>query len=414
MTPKTPFSELLVLSDRPAFLAEIRQALGGAEGISVTPVDGTPRPGSLAACLAALDARRHGILLVDAHGDASAALLLAQAVFDHRPGSRVFLAGAAGDPDLILRALRAGAAEYLPLPVERRSLMEAILRLWRRLSPETPGAAPGRGKILTFLGSKGGCGTTTLSANLAVTLAARGSSTLLVDLDFTGGDAAMFLNLTPAFTVADVVQNAHRLDRDLLGGMVVKHVSGVEMLAAGEDPLRSRTLEPARIGQVLAFCRDHYEHVVVNTRETDDPITQAAVSQADLIHLVTCLDFLALRRAQWSLRRLARFGISRDVIRLVVNRYEKNPYISLEEAEKILDIKAAWTVPLDLKTAQEALNDGIPFVTRSRNGILKSFESYAENLLPAGRTASPPAAPRRSRWFGSRASARPSEGGATA
>jgi pilus assembly protein CpaE len=414
MSSKPPESTLLLLSDRPAFLAEIRQALGGTEGISVMPVDGTPRPGSLAACLAALDARRKGILLVDAHGDAAAALLLTQALFDHRPGSRVFLAGAAGDPDLILRAQRAGAAEYLPLPLEPRALMEAIQRFWRRHSPETPGSAPRRGKILTFLGSKGGCGTTTLSANLAVTLAARGSSTLLLDLDFTGGDAALILSLAPSFTVADVVHNAHRLDRDLLGGMVLKHVSGLEILASGEDPGRARTLEPARIGQILAFCRDHYEHVVVNARETDDPVTQAALSQADLIHLVTCLDFLALRRAQWALRRLARFGISRDVIRLVVNRYEKNPYISLEEAEKILEIKAAWTVPLDLKTAQDALNDGIPFVTRSRNGLLKSFESYADHLLPAGLKESAPTAPRRSRWFGLRASTRTSEGGATA
>jgi hypothetical protein len=53
-------------------------------------------------------------------------------------------------------------------------------------------------------------------------------------------------------------------------------------------------------------------------------------------------------------------------------------------------------------------------VTRSRNGLLKSFESYADDLLPTAAKESAPPAPRRSRWFGSRAAARTSEGGATA
>jgi pilus assembly protein CpaE len=212
-----------------------------------------------------------------------------------------------------------------------------------------------------------------------------------------------------------VVQNAHRLDRDLLSGMVVKHVSGVEVLASGENPEHSGDMDPAKIAQILSFLREQFECVVVNTRGLDDPVAQAAVHQADLVHLVSCLDFLALRRAQWALQRLVHAGLSREMIRLVVNRYDRNPYITLEEAETALDMKIAWTVPLDVKTAQEALNDGVPLVTRSRNGLLSSFENYAADLFPqAGDHAG---AGQRKGLFGlfsPRPVSRSSEGGAAA
>jgi len=414
-TAKIPFTEIVVVSDRPSFLAEARQALSGAEGVGIGSVEASPRPSGLAACIAALDSRKGAILLIDAQGDPSAALLLAQAIFDRQPSPRLFLAGSAADPDLILRALRAGAGEFLPIPLDRRTLLEAIQRLWRRTSPDASESTRRRGRVFPFLGAKGGCGTTTLAANLAVTLATRGHSTLLVDLDLAAGDAAMMLNLSAAFTLADVVQNAHRLDRDLLSGMVVKHASGLEVLAASENPERSLDLEPARIGTILGFLREHFECVVVNTRGVEDPVAQAAVNQADLIHLVSCLDFLALRRAQWALRRLIQFGLSREMIRLVINRYERNPYIALEEAERILDLKVAWTVPLDNKTAQEALNEGNPIVSRSRNGLLASFESYAATLVPEGEEGREPA-PRRKLFglFPSRAVARTGGGGAQA
>jgi len=381
---KAPFTELMVVSDRPAFLAEARQVMAGTEGVGISSLEAGPRPGGLAACLACLESRKGAVLLLDAQADPSAALLLAQAIFDRRPASRIFLAGSGADPDLILRALRAGAGEFLPIPLDRRTLQEAIQRLWRRTAPETSESARRRGRVLLFLGAKGGCGTTTLASNLAVTLAGRGVSTLLVDLDLSAGDAALMLNLSPSFTLADVVQNAHRMDRDLLSGMVVKHASGLEVLAAGENPERSGDLDPARIGPLLAFLREHFQYVVVNARGAEDPVAQAAVNQADLIHLVSSLDFLALRRAQWALRRLTQLGLSREMIRLVINRYEKNPYITLEEAEKVLDLKVAWTVPLDVRTAQEALNEGSPLVSRNRNGILGSFQGYASTLAPGG------------------------------
>jgi pilus assembly protein CpaE len=173
------------------------------------------------------------------------------------------------------------------------------------------------------------------------------------------------------------------MDRELLNGMVLKHVSGLEVLAASENPEKAAGADPARVAQLLKFVREQYDCVVINTGDLADPMTQASLSHSDLIHVVTTLDLLALRRAQWCLRRFEQAGIARDTIRLVINRYDKNPYVSPEEAEKVLEMKVSWTVPLDTRSIPEALNDGIPFVSRNRNGLSTCFEDYAHSLSPA-------------------------------
>jgi pilus assembly protein CpaE len=401
--------ELTVVSDRPAFASEVRRAAGGADGVRVGVLERGAGPASAADCLALIEARPAAVLLIDAGDDPGKAILLAQGIFERQPTPRIMVAGPGSDPSLILGAQRAGASEYLPVPFDRESLLDALQRVWKRVAPEAGGGSRGRGRIATFLGSKGGCGTTTVAANLAVTLATQGHPTLLVDLDLSAGDLAILMDLTPAFGVPDVVQNVHRLDRELLNGMVLKHRSGLEVLCSGEDPERAGEVDPSRVAPVLAFLRGQFECVVVNARDAFDPLAMAAAQHSDTVHLVAWLDLLALRRAQWSLRRMSQAGIADDVLRLVINRYEKNPYISLAEAEKVLAMKVAWTIPSDPRAVRHALNEGIPAVSASRNGLSASFREYASRFAGQRRPAAP--APRR--FLGLFPSARPvpAEGG---
>jgi pilus assembly protein CpaE len=381
---KAVMTELMVLTDRPSFLEAAGKTVGEPDGVRVASLEGSPRKGALNACMAVLQARSSSIILIDTDVEPDAALDLVREICDRQPAARVLISGGARDPDLILRSQRAGASEFLPSPLERKALLDSIHRIWRRLAPEAHGTARRRGQVFPFLCTKGGCGATTVATNLAVSLARRGHSTLLLDLDLSAGDVALLLNLQPTFSVVDVVQNLHRLDRELFSGMTLKHASGLEILPARENLDQAAAVGPAQIAQVLKFMKEQFDCVVINTRNATDALAQAAVNEADLVHVVSCLDLLSLRRAQWALHRMAQSGVSRDLIRLVISRYEKNPYISLEEAEKLLDLKIAWTIPADPRTVHEALNEGVPFVIRSRNGLHGCFESYAGGLIAGG------------------------------
>jgi len=386
---QTSIIDLMIVSERPAFAVDLKRLLTEADPVRLGVLEIGAKRGGAAACLAALEARDMAVLLIDAASDAAAALLLARQIFDRLPSPRVIVAGPGSDAALILGAQRAGASEFLPSPFDRVSLMDALQRLRRRVAPESGAAGQGRGRIFTFLGSKGGCGTTTVATNLAVTLARRGQTTLLVDFDLTAGDVALLLDLTPSFGVADVLENVHRLDRDLLNGMILTHKSGLRVLCASEDPDRATDVDPSRLPAVLAFLREQFECVIVNTRDAFDPIALTAATHADAAHVVACLDLLSLRRTQWALRRLTQAGIPAELLRLVINRYDKDPYISLGEAEQVLGMKVAWTIPADLRTVRGALNEGIPAVSASRNGLHASFETYGSGLVGPAKTAAP-------------------------
>ena len=388
-TSKTPPTDLFVVTERPAFLEQVRKAVAEHDAIHVKPMDSGPHSARLNGCLAVLESSETSLIVVDAEVDGASMIALVQEIFDRRPSPRVFVAGGMSDPQLMLRAQHAGAAEFLPLPLDGKVLAEAVARFWKRSAPAVHAPKATRGRVVTFLSAKGGCGATTLATNLAVTLASSGRSTLMVDLDLSAGDAALLLNLSPSFSVADAVANTHRMDRELLNGMVLRHVSGLEVLAASESLEKAVTTDAGRIAQLLKFVREQYEFVVVNSGDLTEPATQAGLGQSDLVHVITTLDLLALRRAQWCLRHLEQNGVGRDLVRLVVNRYDRNPYITLDEAEKVLELKVAWTVPQDTRSIPEALNDGIPFVSRNRNGLATCFEDYAAVLSPGGEAAAP-------------------------
>ena len=102
------------------------------------------------------------------------------------------------------------------------------------------------GKVLVFLGAKGGSGVTTLACNYAVALAQESSqSTLLIDLDLPLGDAALNLGIAAEYSTVNALQDSGRLDASFLSKLLVKHSSGVSVLAApGKFPRYQASMRP--------------------------------------------------------------------------------------------------------------------------------------------------------------------------
>ena len=92
-------------------------------------------------------------------------------------------------PERLLRCMRAGAREFLPLPISQVEMEEALSRASiRRPTNRQPvlhfPAKDGNGGLYTFVGAKGGAGTTMLACNFAVALAQESAkNTLLIDLN---------------------------------------------------------------------------------------------------------------------------------------------------------------------------------------------------------------------------------------
>ena len=144
----------------------------------------------------------------------------------------MLVVSSSNDGSLILQAMRAGAKEFLTQPVR----IEDLLAPWGGSASVASAAARSRprgSQVIAVAGATGGVGTTSLAVNLGCVLAKDDrNSVALVDLDLCLGDADVFLDTIPDYTLVDVAQNVTRLDFTLLKRSLTKHSSGLYPAAA--------------------------------------------------------------------------------------------------------------------------------------------------------------------------------------
>jgi pilus assembly protein CpaE len=383
-------NSLFLISSRPLFFAEVERALTGAPYPRISG-----RTGISGGAQSGVEALRSGaasFLMVDMDGDPVEAMRLVRDVVADHPEARVLACSERRDSEIILDVMRAGAVDYLTVPLDRRVIEESMGRVARRGAGEPTGSLA-RGRVISFLSAKGGCGSSTVGVNLAAALCAlparEGRSLVMVDLDSPGGDISAMLQMAPTYSLADVAANTHRLDMDLLNSMLTRDETGVQCLAScgeGEHPTTLAAIGADRLASVVAFLHEHFDTVILAGGGLGEA-EMGALNLAHMVHVVTTLDFLALRRAQGMIERLRAFGVTGDALRVVVNRHERAADLTMTDARDALEAPVVWSIPAEPRTADRAVNEGVPVITLGKSRLAASFEEYATSLA-GGSTSS--------------------------
>jgi pilus assembly protein CpaE len=323
---------------------------------------------------------RPELIILDLGEDPEMGIKLAHFLGEATPGQRFVAVGPHLPPDLLLSAMRAGVADYLPRPVTAEAFQTAVERVRHLLGVGGKEATKQPGQLYAFYSSKGGAGTTTVATNFAVVLQRlTGKRTLIVDLDLELGEIALLLGVQPRFNFVDMVQNFHRMDAELLASYIERHDSGVHLLSAPYQPEKAEVVTGDEIRKILTFLRKHYDYVVVDTAKSFSPATLAAFEQADLAFLVTNVDLASLRNIQRGLPLLKRMmGRSGDHVRLIVNRYNSTNDISLKDVEHTLGLKVFRTLTNDYEGVSRSINTGKPIV-------LSGDSKYGADIQALGR-----------------------------
>jgi pilus assembly protein CpaE len=241
-----------------------------------------------------------------------------------------------------------------------------------------------RGRIITVFSNKGGVGSTTVAANLGVSMAAHNMQACIVDLVLQFGSVTSFLNLEPSYTILDLVKNLSRIDPLMLDGSLVKHSSGVRVLAEPFHAEDARRIKPSDIEQILDILVQSFKVVVVDCSKGFDENSFVALDKAHIILFVTEMDVPSLKSAHKALELFDRMQISQSKVRLILNRYVKTKLMSLESVEKTLGIKVFWTLPNDYPTAIAALNQGTSMQeTDPKSPLSKSYQGLADAVVEA-------------------------------
>jgi Flp pilus assembly CpaE family ATPase len=262
------------------------------------------------------------------------------------------------DPELLVRCMRAGAREFLTLPFAQSTMAEALVRASAR-RPATRLPKKTGGRLLVFLGAKGGDGVTTLACNFAVSLAQEsGQSTLLIDLDLPLGDAALNLGVVAEYSTINALQNSSRMDSSFLSRLLVKHSSGVSVLAApGKFPQYEASNEA--IDRLISVARQDFDNVVIDMGSRLDLMGTSLFKDGSTVYLVIQAGIAGLRNSNRLISQY--FSTPVPKLEIVLNRFESRSIgVSEDQITKALTRPAQWKIPNDYNAVRRMQTTAIP------------------------------------------------------
>jgi pilus assembly protein CpaE len=265
---------------------------------------------------------------------------------------------------------------------------------------DKPRAHPAR--VVAVMGAKGGVGATVVACQLAASLRASGSRVALVDLNLPLGDAALYFDVQPAYTLANIARESDRLDATYLRTLLSGKPNGVQILASPVHAEEAELVRGAHIERALNLLRGDFDWVLLDLSRTWNEPTVRALDLADLILLVTLMDVPTLHHTRKHLDLLARLGHTGSRIRLIANRHSSVDAVTDKDVAEFLERKPDFRVPNDFPTTLAGVNRGVSVAEIApRSPLARAYNELTQALHS---------------WFGADApaAAEPSGGGALA
>jgi pilus assembly protein CpaE len=322
------------------------------------------------------------VAVINVDGDVDKAITLLGTLRELSPECALLVVSRTTDGQVILRAVRAGAKEFVTLPISIDELIQSL----NRITEQKFGSVEGKSrscKVYAVAGANGGVGCTSLAVNLGCNLASKSeNSVALVDLDLATGDADVFLDTIPDYSLVDVTQNVSRLDFQLLRRSLAKHSSGLYLLPRPVQLQDVELISPESLRRVFGLLKASFSHIVIDTSKTFSEVDLTAMELADEVVLVVQLDLPCLRNLVRLLMSFDEMDKIKDKIKIVVNRVGESGQISLRKARETIGRDLYHQIPNDYRTMIEIRNNGVPLIEQApRAPITQAVQKLTDKLI---------------------------------
>jgi len=244
------------------------------------------------------------------------------------------------------------------------------------------------------MNTKGGSGASLIAANVALAQALANRFNrplLLVDFDFQFGGLPTYLNLVARDGLIKAMEFVSTLDATALQAYVLRHPSGLHLLAAAMDEIIiPDDISAERTEKLLSVLNTAYDEIIIDLPHRIDPAMATILGHSDVIALVTQQTVAHLHDTKRLLYLLRdRLGISMDRILLLLNRYDAKAEVKQEDFTEVFPGVPLQTIPSDYVRASESINLGIPICESAASSPLgKSLLKLAADLSQ-GKALSP-------------------------
>ncbi len=324
----------------------------------------------------------YDVIIIDLDSHPEYALELVESICANGAAT-VMVYSVKADSELLVRCMRAGAREFLTMPFAQSTMAEALVRASARRPATRPAKKTG-GRLMVFLGAKGGDGVTTLACNFAVSMAQESTqSTLLIDLDLPLGDAALNLGVAAEYSTINALQNASRLDSAFLSKLLVKHSTGVSVLAApGKFPQFDASNDA--IDRLLMVARQDFDNVVIDMGSRLDLMGTGLFKDGATVYLVIQAGIAGLRNSNRLIAQYFATGIPK--LEIVLNRFEPRTMgVSEEQITKALTRPPQWKIPNDYAAVRRMQTTAVPLALEDSpiSRLVRQMARAAAGLPPA-------------------------------
>jgi pilus assembly protein CpaE len=323
-----------------------------------------------------------GFIAMD--NDPQRAVKLIHETLQKCPECSILVSSSSTDGRLILESMRAGAKEFLTEPLRPEDLVAALQRVKRQAAVASGQTArKEQCQVFSVAGATGGVGSSSIAVNLACALAAdQNNSVVLVDLDVALGDADVFLDTIPEYTLADIAQNVERLDLTLLKKSLTVHSSGVHLLPRPLQLEDVAIITPEKLQRVIGLLKTSFTHLVLDTSKSYSELDMLALRSSDEVLMVTQLDLPCLRNVVRLLMTFDEDDSLRQKVKVVVNRYgQDGAQISMKKAKDTIGRDIYWQIPNDYRVMVEVRNNGVPLLQHApKAAITQSVGQLADAL----------------------------------
>jgi pilus assembly protein CpaE len=235
--------------------------------------------------------------------------------------------------------------------------------------------------IVSYLGTKGGTGTTTMAVNGAADIRRiTNRSTVIVDLKNGPGDVALFLGLRPRYSVLTALDKLAWIDPILLSKYVVEHECGLHVLAAGDDFNRPALREADAVEQTVRALNAIYDYVILDVGTSLTMPTAGALQLSDSIMMVANPDVPCLRNLQRLIDAVKTAGVPRERLQIILNRASEFGVLSTAQIERVLGFTISFSVNSDYRTVASAVNSGVPVSALRASEINAQLEAIARSI----------------------------------
>ena len=280
--------------------------------------------------------------------------------------------------NLIVKALRYGAKEFLPKPVIKEDLKRIVTALYSLDDFDDDTA-----KIISIYSNKGGIGKTTIASNLAVELAkVTRDKVALIDLNLQLGDISTFLDIQSNFDVSYVIKNLMEKKEEVILQAFDKYKN--TSLYVLSDPAyieESESIKPQDLEVLLRTLRKVFSYIVIDLSSNIDANTLKILDKSDLVLFTTIVNIPAIRNCQRCLTLFRSRNYPKNKVKIVVNRFMESDDITVEDIETAIGEKIYWKIPNNYFSIMEAINKGVAVSEVSANSnIANSFRDFASKI----------------------------------